>query len=330
VGLAFLLGGIALIVGWNRSQIVVSNSMLTAVECVGPFRWRRRRAIADIERLILAPRFGRQVPESATAETGQAKFGSIVAMGDQIESMVLAPDYPHRILAPLTSRLARMITDCTATKVVVEEHDSDPLFAPEDVIDEALAPEEPERVPDQAPDETSVICRREGNGVVFAVPPLGLRKGGKGLFGFSVLWNGFMLIFTTVAVVSFIKEPGTVHLGKALFPGLILLLFVAVGVGMFLGAYNMGRRQAAIVADHRQLDIKRIGPFGSREYVFRKDNLESICRGPSGMSVNDVPIMELQIVDAAGKKTGMLSQLEDSEIEWIAASLRQVLGLPAR
>ncbi len=47
------------------------------------------------------------------------------------------------------------------------------------------------------------------------------------------------------------------------------------------------------------------------------------------MEVNDVPVMELQIFSEKLKKgkLGLLSQLEESEIEWIAYVLRQQLAL---
>jgi hypothetical protein len=42
-----------------------------------------------------------------------------------------------------------------------------------------------------------------------------------------------------------------------------------------------------------------------------------------------VPILNLQIMEKSGEQFGMLSQLEEEELDWIAAELCAVLGLQA-
>ena len=64
--------------------------------------------------------------------------------------------------------------------------------------------------------------------------------------------------------------------------------------------------------------------------AWRAGELSAIRIGPSGMSVNDVPVMELQIHPKDGKKVGLLSQLDDEEIDWIAAHLRKALNVGKR
>ena len=46
------------------------------------------------------------------------------------------------------------------------------------------------------------------------------------------------------------------------------------------------------------------------------------------MSVNDQPVRELQIQPKQGKTVGLLAQLNDEELEWVAYELRQQTGLP--
>nr|MCU0716321.1 hypothetical protein [Pirellula sp.] len=51
---------------------------------------------------------------------------------------------------------------------------------------------------------------------------------------------------------------------------------------------------------------------------------------PSGMSVNDRPVMQLSVIDKSEKTFGCLTQLDDAEIEWIAYELNRSLEfLPA-
>ena len=75
--------------------------------------------------------------------------------------------------------------------------------------------------------------------------------------------------------------------------------------------------------------------FVSHHSIFRKqvqqwtvDQLETIGVGPSGVEINDRPVMELQIQPKAGGKYGLLSERTDDELVWIAAELNQSLGRP--
>jgi hypothetical protein len=75
--------------------------------------------------------------------------------------------------------------------------------------------------------------------------------------------------------------------------------------------------------------IRRIGPFGTKERLLPRAELAAICIGPSGMAVNDRPVMELQFhLHAPKKRVGCLSQLTDEELRWLAYELRRRLQLP--
>ena len=70
----------------------------------------------------------------------------------------------------------------------------------------------------------------------------------------------------------------------------------------------------------------------TKEFLWEANELSEIRVGHSGMSVNDIPVNELQIVDADGKKAlGLLGQLDDQELRWIRAKLSQALweGTPS-
>jgi hypothetical protein len=42
--------------------------------------------------------------------------------------------------------------------------------------------------------------------------------------------------------------------------------------------------------------------------------------------MNNVPILELQIVDQAGKKFGLLAGRDDAELHWLAWELTQAIA----
>jgi hypothetical protein len=103
-------------------------------------------------------------------------------------------------------------------------------------------------------------------------------------------------------------------------------LFWLIGVVMVLGAINMGRRKAAIAIAGGQLMAMQTGIFGSKKQEWEATEVTSIHAGPSGMEVNDRPVLELQII-GQGKKFGLLCGRSDEELHWLAALLRQELGI---
>lgn len=174
------------------------------------------------------------------------------------------------------------------------------------------------------PAGSSIEVKHFEDGISITVPPAGLWKGSRGLFGFGVLWCGFMTVFTSmmVGIGAFGKVEGNVWL---------MLLFVAVfwivGLGMLLGGINMGRRQAGLAVAGGTLMVLQTGIFGKKQREWSLSEVKAICVGPSGMEVNDTPVMQLQIHDANGKKLGLLAGRSDEELEWLARELRVAAGV---
>ena len=136
----------------------------------------------------------------------------------------------------------------------------------------------------------------------------------------GLIWNHFLGVIVIGVIVAGDKDDGAM-------PYVIMMVFVAVGLGIMLSGYNLGKRQAAIAVQGDQLSIKRIGPFGKRDWNFSAQEIQAIRKGSSGMEVNDRPVMELQVHLASGEKVGLLSQRDDEEIDWMAAVLRNKLGV---
>lgn len=98
--------------------------------------------------------------------------------------------------------------------------------------------------------------------------------------------------------------------------------FWSVGIGLMLAAVNLGRRQAALAVANGRLMIVQTGLFGTKKREWACENLRRIGIGPSGWSVNDVPVLELQIHPHDEKKHGMLAGRETQELAWMATVLR--------
>ena len=104
-------------------------------------------------------------------------------------------------------------------------------------------------------------------------------------------------------------------------------LVVAQRVGILLAAINMGRRRSNLATAGDRLFVVRESIFGRKTHEWKAADLEEIRRGASGTTVNDVPVLELQIHPRQGKKVGLLSERDNGELTWIAAELNQALGL---
>ena len=74
-----------------------------------------------------------------------------------------------------------------------------------------------------------------------------------------------------------------------------LCAFWVIGVGLITKAVSMGRRQATVTAGNSGLTVVQTGPFGAKRRVSEERDIAAIRADASGMAVNDVPIIELQI-----------------------------------
>jgi hypothetical protein len=234
------------------------------------------------------------------------------------KSLLMAPGYPQSWLRLVAEDIARRrpetgdVSDPEAesTKVQVIEADrTDPNVA---------------EIPNQ-PAGSKVIVEQQPQSVVLTIPPAGLWRGSRGLFAFALFWLGFMVVFT--GFVLFVG-PGD---GLVIFL-VFIVLFWGVGISLLLGAINMGRRKAVLAVVDGTLMIYQTGLFRAKRHEWSKDQVEAIRTGPSGMEVNEVPVLELQIISSKGKKVGLLAGRDWDELRWIATVLRRNLDpekLPA-
>ena len=201
---------------------------------------------------------------------------------------------------------------------------SQPADLPDENSDDAeLAPTE---TPLPQPANSPITIERFSDGLTITVPPAGLGKGTHGLFAFAILWNGFMGVFTPLLLIGVFSGKG-VEKGAALIAPAVLSLFWLVGIGILLGALNMGRRRAAIAVTGGALMVIQTGIFGTKQRQWVATEVRKICAGQSGMEVNDKPILELQIYGQSGGKFGLLAGRADEELRWIASELRTALGI---
>jgi hypothetical protein len=182
------------------------------------------------------------------------------------------------------------------------------------------------------PAGSAITIERFPDGVTIQVPPAGLWQGSHGLFAFALIWLAITVPICLCVGGGIIAGQDNAQGNKAmiwLLP-LMMLLFPLVGIGLLLAAINMGRRKAALAVTGGSLMVLQTGLFGSKQREWPPGEVEAVRAGPSGMTVNDKPVLELQIFDGGAEKFGLLAGRTNEELEWMARELREVLKVRAR
>ena len=105
--------------------------------------------------------------------------------------------------------------------------------------------------------------------------------------------------------------------------------FWIIGVALLISAINMGRRTAVLLAEAGHLRVTAQSLFGARQWEWGPGELREVRAGPSGMRVNNRPVLELQIQPTVGRKVGLLAGRDEDELLWMAARLHRALSLSA-
>ena len=286
--------------------------MIRAIERVGFIPIPRKRFITQLTQLVVQ-KGGFKVtdPKRGTTTTLAKDLALLEAETTTGKSLWLAPGYPHAMLRPLADVLAASMS--LGSQGASALSNEEPVVEIEVVERDSSEPEPDIEVP--RPANTDITCQEAAHGLAISVPPKGLWRGSQGLFAFSLLWNGFMIVFTG----------GMLKAHPPLPVYLFISLFWVIGIGVLLGAINMARRKVMIAVVNNVLACRIIGPFKTREQTIPVGNIGAIRVGPSGMEVNHRPVMEIQIIPRTGKKIGILSNRSSDEQEWLAYVLRRWL-----
>ena len=131
-----------------------------------------------------------------------------------------------------------------------------------------------------------------------------------------------MVIFSLAMVADFPNETQSILILSG-----FLVVFWGVGIGMLVGAIYMGTQSAMIGVRDGSLFVERKTMFGVHWTDFEPGRISRIEVGSSNMSVNDVPIMQLNITPVEEDSVGLFAQLSNEELQWLAQQLNKDLGL---
>jgi len=333
LGLAFVgVGTFPIYFGWllagGYSTIELQDDRLIATQRHGLVCWRRTIPVSAIKRFQVK---SSDISESQLAVDSALSALNVVLADGKLKN--LAWGYPKTMLKALATHLTEEyvhlygapLLDQVDPAAMVEERTLGQNRLPETALDGDGTDHDENTIP-PLPAESTIRLEEHDAGLTITIPPVGIRKGAKGLFGFAIFWNVFMAVFTALWFGS-----GGIKAGwELVIISGFLLVFWSVGIGTLLSSINAGRRQAILDVVGDTLLITERNLFKTRQTEIPRDNIQSIRMGPSGTEINDTPIMNLQIRLKKGKKIGVLSQLTNDELAWIAAILRHALKVPAR
>jgi hypothetical protein len=305
---------------FGRTAIEWGNGALKTTERAGPFWWTHKRKAAGLERLLvnLSAQEGQNVKGSRGMGTGTPTLhlGTLMAEFSDAKPLALAIGYPPEWLQLAANHLAaRSATPFQTGPMPQRVPKVETVRADARIL-------ENDTVETQPPDST-IRCEQHNGRQLFVVPPAGLIKGSKGLFVFSLIWCGFIGTMAGFFLFGKHNEP------DIWIPILFILVFLAIGVGMMLGAIQMGRRRAILSAGRDGVSVVVAGIFGAKRWDWTAGQVAFIRTGPSGMEMNNQPVIELQFHTDTGTKKGFLAGRNAEELKWLATRLRHETGMPA-
>jgi hypothetical protein len=335
-GLIPLWWGLAALFG--HREIEIRGDSIRTFERVGPL-WRSKRwNLAKVFKFECVDPSGDQ--DGNTPGYLERFYALLVRLSGGGQGM-LAWGYSPELLRPRGNRALQRLgqeatiyaTDAVDPSVVEDEDLDDEDLDDEELDDEELDDKEDEAWTEAGDDSNELepaltqpagskiaVDKFEG-GLTLQVPPAGLWKGTSGLFFFAVIWNGFMTVFTSAVVCAGVQAENMPDDSSLWILPLFLSIFWAVGIGLMLGALNMGRRSAMFAVAGGNLLVMQKGIFGTKRREWLVDDVIGIDTGTSGMKVNNRHVLQLQIY-SEGEKLGLLTGRDEQELEWLACELR--------
>jgi hypothetical protein len=295
--------GLAILAG--RREIRLRGGQLFTSERVGFLRRTKRWPIEKLTRI----EFVSFTPSAAKAKEGTllSRLEALAGVLGNGTRFMIAPAYPRRLLAPLAAELAARCNarfdaaDRPAVEITTFVHADPRAEANPDVV--------------ERPANSRAVVDEYAEGMTITLPPTGYR----GLGGILLTIGGIM-----VGLMA-----GLIPLVRGA-PGFLYGIFVLIGfVGLLLAIHGVrvARRRVVIAVVGTRLLILQTGLVRSKEREWEAADLAAVRVDKSGIKINEVDVLELQIVPQLGQKFGLLAGRDLAEIRWLAGELRRRLAV---
>ena len=313
-GLPFLLAGLGVVAlgvfAWcGRCEIEIQPGELITRERGGPFRWTRRIPIKDIRRFAL-------VGNAVNINARPVRVGLMSDMGvlavdlGEGKSRFVLLGYPRDWVGAMATRLTTDLAAQTgqAPLAIHDGSEEKVFYRPQMNLEPGEVPGPPERLVVHGdrfdpPARTAIRIMEQAGGLVAVVPPSGFSGVSRFLLIFSLFW----LLISTIVGGGFI--------------------LIGLGLGMLVTSVNLARRKASLRASRAEFIVLQQSLFGTKAFNLSGSDLGTIRVGDSGMTMNDVPVQEIQVHTKAGVKHGFFSNLSNDELHWLATHLRHASGV---
>lgn len=178
------------------------------------------------------------------------------------------------------------------------------------------------------PPESRLMVERFEDGLMVTIPAPGLTGGLLVMFLGGIVCDALGTIILAGMLVKWAAGGGKFDLGELVGAFVFSAFFGGAGLALILTSLNLAKRKAALAVTDGLLMAMQTGLFGSKQREWQPGEVLDVRVGPSGIEVNEKPVMELQIVDAHGRKFSMLAGHEQEDLYWLARELTQSLKLP--
>lgn len=291
----------------GKAELRLTASELIDIERCGFLRWSWKCDRFSIEKVVLNVSKSRK---KRTDSDGKSSSGLtfLTVQKTNGKPIIMGIGYPPEILEPVAAKLMQAIFDLSeAPEVEVQDLET--------YTDELGNPNfhGSSDFPVSKPANSDIELVDHPGGIALKVPPSGIWKGSKGLMLFSGCWSAFSTVFFVVLLGVAIGGEDV-----PLFAFGFIGLFVLIGVGIGLCAVNMGVRKAMIAFDGDRFKLVHKNLFRERREDWGLEEIDRFQIGPSGMEVNDVPVMCMFIHFTDGTKEKFFSSRTNEEIHWMA------------
>ncbi len=337
-----LFGAMAIGVGaaMARSRCIVElrPGRLRLIEQLGLVRKSWTRSLDQLTALNVH-RAALKVNQVPVRSGVWSDIASIRAQFEGQTMLALAAMYPFATAMAVAQALARHIDLMQPDRImgrarlrveVVDEVAGDDVApADEEMARGAVVARDAEPIVwPSPPPETKVGFALNEDGVSLRVPPVGFfgAPAVRASVIFTIVWLVFIGGFTVFAVIGVV---GGGNKQGWLFP-LFTLPFWAAGIGMAIYDVHLAKREAILDVIGGTLLVTHKGLRGVKQHEWQQGQVKAIRCGPSGTSVNDKPLMQLQIEPHEGKPTRLLTGRDEAELRWMAQVLRLALQQAGR
>ena len=321
-GCGLVILGLAVLTEQTRSEISIKHQRLRVIEHFGFLRWSWSRPATDLTSISLT---------QATNNESPTGLGAISLSLDSGKGLMFAAGYPLTFLSPLAENLAHLLDNAKlSSSFDPQVHIGSPDEADSGDDEQNALPSSPnlpfdgnhleEELP--IPLGTNISLTPQEQGLVIAIPPSGF----KGAAAILLIVGALFTVVPLAILIAGLVHQRRMDIGDVPF----LILFDMIGNALFLGGIHSARKRYLLAVREDGLAIRTLGLFKTREQALPQEEIAAIHLGPSGVTVNDVPVMELQIERKAGaSKIGLMANRSNDEIHWIANRLRRILRVGA-